>query len=104
MTYCGLRIEKKSALRIRRSVKREKDALLAESEIVSVLRKRFGGVSFSVVKGIGDDAAVIRIPGAMQYWVLTTDQLHEYVHFSRELTSLKQLVQNALAVKLSDVG
>ena len=68
MTYCGLRIKKKSALRIRRSVKREKDALLAESEIVSVLRKRFGGESFSVVKGIGDDAAVIRIPGATQYW------------------------------------
>ena len=104
MTYCGLRIEKKSAIRIRRSVKREKDALLAESEIVSVLRKRFGGESFSVVKGIGDDAAVIRIPGATQYWVLTTDQLHENVHFRREWTGPKQLGHKALAVNLSDVA
>jgi thiamine-monophosphate kinase len=57
----------------------------------------------SIVKGIGDDAAVIRSP-AGEVLLVTTDLLVERVHFLRRATSGFNLGHKALAVNLSDIA
>jgi len=55
-----------------------------------------------VIRGIGDDAAVIEAgDGAL---VVTTDLLVERVHFLRGTISFRQLGYKALAVNLSDIA
>lgn len=60
------------------------------------------GDSARVVRGIGDDAAVVEVPGGLL--VLTTDMLIERVHFLRDTISPRQLGYKALAVNLSDIA
>jgi thiamine-monophosphate kinase len=57
-----------------------------------------------LVKGIGDDAAVIRPRGAAELWALTTDLLVEEVDFRRDWLEPGQLGYKALAVNLSDLA
>ena len=52
----------------------------SEIEVVRMLQNRFGGGGRGLVKGIGDDCAVIRIPSGMELLV-TTDSLMEGIHF-----------------------
>lgn len=63
--------------------RRERPATLAdlgEREVIRRLARRVGrGRQVSV--GIGDDCAVVRIPGSPDDWVLTTDPVIEGVHF-----------------------
>lgn len=56
-----------------------------------------------VVKGIGDDCAVIDINGP-DYLLVTTDLLMERVHFRRDWGTSEQLGGKALAVNLSDIA
>ena len=56
-----------------------------------------------VVKGIGDDCAVIDV-GASDYLLLTTDLLVERVHFLRDWASPEIFGAKALAVNLSDIA
>ena len=56
-----------------------------------------------VVRGIGDDAAVLR-PSAGKVLLVTTDLLLEGVHFTLEFTDLYRLGRKALAVNLSDIA
>lgn len=60
--------------------------------------------SAGLVKGIGDDAAVIRPRGAGEYWVITTDMLVEEVDFRLNWTSARRLGARSLAVNLSDLA
>jgi thiamine-monophosphate kinase len=55
-----------------------------------------------VVRGIGDDAAVVEHPGGVL--LVTTDMLIERVHFLRGAISPRQLGYKALAVNLSDIA
>ena len=55
-----------------------------------------------VIRGIGDDAAVVEVPGGVL--LLTTDMLIERVHFLRGTISPRQLGYKALAVNLSDIA
>ncbi len=55
-----------------------------------------------VVRGIGDDAAVVKGPTGLM--VITTDMLLERVHFTRETISDRQLGYKSLAVNLSDIA
>ena len=55
-----------------------------------------------VIRGIGDDAAVVEVAGGAL--VLTTDMLIERVHFLRGTISPRQLGYKALAVNLSDIA
>jgi len=55
-----------------------------------------------VVRGIGDDAAVVRCPHGLL--LITTDLLIERVHFLRPAISPTQLGTKALAVNLSDIA
>lgn len=55
-----------------------------------------------VIRGIGDDAAVIA--GGDGLLLVTTDMLVERVHFLRGTISYRQLGYKALAVNLSDIA
>jgi thiamine-monophosphate kinase len=60
--------------------------------------------SARVVKGIGDDCAVIRQEDPALWQLVTTDMLVEGVHFRREDLSPQQLGAKSLAVNLSDIA
>ncbi len=55
-----------------------------------------------VLRGIGDDAAVIEAGGDLL--LVTTDMLIEQVHFLRGTISFRQLGYKSLAVNLSDIA
>ena len=55
-----------------------------------------------VIRGIGDDAAVIESGGELL--LVTTDMLIERVHFLRGTISFRQLGYKSLAVNLSDIA
>ena len=57
----------------------------------------------SLVRGIGDDAAVIRVDQGKDT-VVTTDLLMEEIDFKRDTTSPEMLGHKALAVSLSDIA
>jgi thiamine-monophosphate kinase len=58
---------------------------------------------FGLLKGIGDDCAVIEGSGGREY-LITTDALFEGVHFRTEWISPRTLGRKALAVNISDVA
>lgn len=57
----------------------------------------------SVLKGIGDDAAVVRLAGR-QCLLVTTDILREEIHFPRACTSPFLLGKKCISVNLSDIA
>lgn len=56
-----------------------------------------------LIMGIGDDAAVYRLPDEETVHVITTDALLEGVHFDRLMTPMEHLGYKAIAVNVSDV-
>ena len=56
----------------------------------------------SIIKGIGDDAAVLKLGGKL--FVITTDTLVENDHFSLKWFSPKQVGMKAIEINASDVG
>ena len=76
-----------------------------EREIIALLARRFGQAGDAVVTGIGDDAAVLRVPGDPEgFQIVTTDLLIEGIHFDRRYMSLGDIGYKALAVNLSDIA
>lgn len=60
-------------------------------------------VGKDVVKGIGDDTAVIDI-GQEEYLLMTTDMLVEGAHFLRTVMSPQEIGRKALACSISDIA
>jgi thiamine-monophosphate kinase len=77
---------------------------LSENRIVDFVKKRFADRSPLLELGIGDDAAVIRPPGAKERWVITTDMLLEEVDFRRNWQTPAELGWKSLAANLSDLA
>lgn len=75
---------------------------LRERELISFLRREFGGPARGVVVGIGDDAAVLR--QVRNRLLLTTDLLIEDVHFTTDRHPPVLLGRKALNVNLSDIA
>ncbi len=75
-----------------------------ENQIVRLIMERFRAGGANLVRGIGDDAAVIRPRGSREYWVITTDMLLEDVDFCRAWITPAQLGHKSLAVNLSDLA
>ncbi len=73
-----------------------------EREIVRIIRRLFPPLRPDVVRGIGDDAAVVR-PGKRP-WILTKDLLVEDVDFRRRLQPPFFVGRKSLAVNLSDAA
>jgi len=76
---------------------------MTELEILERLRKIAGsGRSRGVIRGIGDDCAVLR-PKAGEDLLLKTDQLIEGIHFPHSM-SAETIGERALARALSDIA
>ncbi len=70
-----------------------------------MLRRQFApGSGASIVKGIGDDAAVVRSGGSGVCLVVTTDMLLEEIDFRRDWLTPGQLGHKSLAANLSDLA
>ena len=76
---------------------------LHEFRLIEQLRRFYGRTGSAVVRGIGDDAAVIAPPKGRQL-VLTTDLLVEDVHFDLRTASLKEVGYKAAIANLSDIA
>jgi thiamine-monophosphate kinase len=76
---------------------------VGEFGVIARLRQRFGTKGFGVVRGIGDDTAVLQVsPGHVL--LATTDAMVEGIHFVRATTTPHLLGQRVLAVNLSDIA
>lgn len=76
---------------------------LGEFGFIDLIRTRFPGHRKSVIRGIGDDAAVFHSsPDCVS--LVSTDILIESVHFLRRHVSMEDLGHKALAVNLSDIA
>lgn len=81
-------------------VKRTEISTLGEFGLIEKLTKDIQLKNDSSVKGIGDDAAVMKTD---KHQVITTDILVEGIHFDLVYTPLKHLGYKAVVVNLSDV-
>ncbi len=74
---------------------------LGEFGLIEHLTKNFKIYNKSTIKGIGDDAAVLKFE--KEHIVVTTDLLVEGVHFDLSYMPLKHLGYKSIIVNLSDV-
>lgn len=84
--------------RVSRTKRREGEFALIES-----LRARFASKDAGLIRGIGEDAAVIKTP-SRDWMVLTTDLLTEGVHFNLATSSLEEVGYRAAVANLSDIA
>lgn len=79
---------------------------MSETELIERIQRLAGGISaggtLSVVKGIGDDCAVIEV--GRHTLLLTVDMLLEGVHFRVDWIDARSLGWKSLAVNLSDIA
>jgi thiamine-monophosphate kinase len=78
-------------------------AQLGEFQLIRDLRRRFGQTGRSVLKGIGDDAAIIHLP-ARRHLLLTTDLLAEGIHFDTGTATYEDVGYKAAVANLSDIA
>src|ERR1700741_4701004 len=76
---------------------------LGEFGLIKHLTEHVEIYNASSLKGIGDDAAVIKYDGEKQTLV-STDMLVEGVHFDLTYVPLKHLGYKAITVNLSDIA
>ena len=75
---------------------------VSEEELLGAIGKVLSGAGPEVIVGVGDDAAVVaRGPGEL---VITTDALVEGAHFTRAMTSARDLGYKAVVVNVSDIA
>lgn len=76
---------------------------LHEFQLIETLHRRYGQTGPRVVRGIGDDAAVVT-PLKGHEMVLTTDLLTEGVHFNLKTATFEDIGYKAAAANLSDIA
>lgn len=74
---------------------------LGESSLIKNFRTKCADTSPEILKGIGDDAAAIEIPGGTI--LVTSDMMLEGVHFNFSYSTFYQLGCKILAVNISDI-
>ena len=75
---------------------------VGESGLIELFRGTYGGVARTGELPIGDDAAVVRVPGGRA--VLSTDLLVEGTHFSLAYFRPEEVGGRALSANLSDLA
>ncbi|MDX2248833.1 MAG: thiamine-phosphate kinase [Bacteroidia bacterium] len=75
---------------------------LGEFGLIDRITRDFPRIYPDVIKGVGDDAAVIR-SGKGKVQVISTDLLLEGVHFDLSYVPLRHLGYKAVAVNISDI-
>ncbi len=76
---------------------------LGEFGLIQRIRRRVGRLGGSVVRGIGDDAAVLK-SRSRQFCLITTDLMAEGIHFDRQAASMKDIGYKAAVASLSDIA
>jgi len=76
---------------------------IGEFGLIQDLRRHFGRTGPSVLRGIGDDAAIIRLP-ANHLLLLSTDLLAEGIHFDLATATFEDIGYKAAAANLSDIA
>ena len=76
---------------------------IGEFGLIRSLRRHFGRTGHSVLRGIGDDAAVIR-PPANRLLLLSTDLMAEGIHFDLTTAAFEDIGYKAAAANLSDIA
>jgi len=76
---------------------------IGEFGLIDQISRLIKADNAQVIKGIGDDAAVLKIPQGDKYQLLTTDMLAEGVHFKRSMGA-GLIGRKALACSLSDLA
>ena len=74
---------------------------MRELELIEALERALVPASARVVRGLGDDAAVVR---ARRYAVTSVDAVVDGVHFRSAQLSAEQIGHRALAAALSDIA
>ena len=77
---------------------------LSERNLIEHIRKNAALSSVhGLIKGIGDDCAVLEQP-ASGSWLVSTDMLVDGVHFNRNWHPPRLLGRKSIAVNLSDIA
>ncbi len=79
--------------------KRSQKKSLRESEIIDYLKKRYRRTDKEIVRGIGDDAAILQ-----NGYVVSVDSFFDTVHFDRNYFSMQALGHHVMAASLSDLA
>jgi thiamine-monophosphate kinase len=74
-----------------------------EFDLIHTLHRKYSRHTPSIIRGIGDDAAVIASQ-AGQWTVLTTDLLTEGIHFDLRTATMDDIGFRAAAANLSDIA
>ena len=74
----------------------------SEIELIGRISRKIKLFSKDIIKGIGDDAAVVNY-NEQYYLLLTTDSLVENVHFSKFFTP-EQIGMKAIEINVSDIA
>jgi len=72
-----------------------------ELELIAHLEGLFAPANARVIRGLGDDAAVVRADG---YAVTSVDTMVDGIHFRSEMLSAEEIGHRALAAALSDLA
>lgn len=76
---------------------------IGEMELIKRIHKKVGQSSGDIIKGIGDDAAVVSFDKE-HYMLFTTDSLFENVHFSLDFFTPEQIGKKAIESNASDIA
>ncbi|MGH7232582.1 MAG: thiamine-phosphate kinase [Nitrospiraceae bacterium] len=74
-----------------------------EFGFIKELHHRFGRTGRSVTRGIGDDAAAVRLSRRLTL-LITTDLLAEHIHFSLATATFQDVGYKAAVANLSDIA
>ena len=74
-----------------------------EFALIHRILKRYGWEDTGLIRGIGEDAAIIKTPSP-DWLVLTTDLLAEDVHFDLTTTAIEDVGYRAAVANLSDIA
>jgi thiamine-monophosphate kinase len=75
-----------------------------EDSLINLFKNRYPATGPLIRKGIGDDAAVVRLPKAREFLVITSDMLMEGIDFHRHWITARLLGRKSISVNLSDLA
>jgi len=85
------------------SARSQASSRIREFGLISALKQRYGTTNRRLVRGIGDDAAVIA-SSPNRHYLFTTDLLAEGIHFNCRTAAFADIGFRAAAANLSDIA
>jgi len=76
---------------------------IGEFQLIQSIAPSWSRPSSEIILGIGDDAAILRVPQGRQM-VVSTDLLIEHIHFKRRYTTFYEIGYKAAVASLSDLA